>query len=169
MHVENSSKHKIMINKLNLIKAVYEHERICKSFDNDQRKVYRLENTKPLYNEFKEWLEENLNKVLPKSKIGKAIGYTLNQWHKLVTIFENGQFHIDNNLIENKIRPLALGRKNYLFAGSHNGGQRIAMMYSFFATCKQHDINPTQWLENTLDKIADTKLSELDQFIPGNG
>lgn len=152
---------------LNLIKSVYEQERLCKSFDVEQRKSYRLENIKPLYDQFKEWLEENLNKVLPKSKIGKAIGYTLNQWHKLIPFFEDGQFHIDNNLIENKIRPLALGRKNYLFAGSHKAGQRIAMMYSFFATCKQHDVNPYKWLKSTLDEIADTKLSEIEKFIPG--
>lgn len=152
---------------LNLIKSVYEHERLCKSFDAEQRKSYRLENIKPIYDQFKEWLEENLNKVLPKSKIGRAIGYTLNQWHKLIPFFEDGRFHIDNNLIENKIRPLALGRKNYLFAGSHKAGQRIAMMYSFFATCKQKDVNPYKWLKNTLDEIADTKLSKIGKFIPG--
>ena len=153
---------------LTLIKAIYEHERHCKSFDAEKRKSYRFEKIKPLYNQFKEWLEENLNKVLPKSKIGKAIGYTLNQWHKLIAIFEDGRFLVDNNLIENKIRPLALGRKNYLFAGSHKAGQRIAMMYSFFATCKQHEVNPTKWLENTLENIADAKLSELEKFIPCN-
>ena len=75
--------------------------------------------------------------------------------------------HIDNNLIENTIRPLALGRKNYLFAGSHAAAQRIAMMYSFMATCKAQGINPFEWLTNTLDKIADTKRSKLYTLLPG--
>jgi len=151
---------------MQLIQQVYQHERHCKSFKSEDRKIYRLEHTKPLYDEFKEWLQENTNIVLPKSKIGNAIGYTLKQWHKLIAFFDNGKFLIDNNLIENKIRPLALGRKNYLFAGSHKAGQRIAMMYSFFATCKQQQVNPYIWLENTLDVIADTKLSEIEKLIP---
>jgi transposase len=73
---------------------------------------------------------------------------------------------IDNNHIENKIRPLALGRKNYLFAGSHPTAQRIAMMYSFMATCKELDINPYEWLHNTLQHIADTKMSQLHLLLP---
>ena len=75
---------------------------------------------------------------------------------------------LDNNLIENKIRPLALGRKNYLFAGSHDAAQRIAMMYSFFGSCKAHDINPYEWLKGILEKIPETKLSDLESLLPGN-
>ncbi len=74
---------------------------------------------------------------------------------------------VDNNLIENKIRPLALGRKNYLFAGSHDAAQRIAMMYSFFGSCKAHDINPYEWLKDTLERISDMKVSELETLLPG--
>ena len=90
-----------------------------------------------------------------------------NQWPNLITIFKDGRLLIDNNLIENKIRPLALGRKNYLFAGSHEAAQRIAMMYSFFATCKAKGVNPFQWLRHTLENIADTKLSRLHTLLPG--
>jgi transposase len=63
---------------------------------------------------------------------------------------ENGDFHIDNNAIENKIRPVALGRKNYLFAGSHQGAKRTAMFYTFFACCKLNDVNPEKWLNSVL-------------------
>ena len=101
----------------------------------------------------KQWAERQYLKVLPKSPIGKAIKYTLNQWNKLMNIFINADIELDSNLIENKIRPLALGRKNYLFAGSHKGAHRIAMMYSFFATCKANGTNPYEWLTEHLRKF----------------
>ncbi len=87
----------------------------------------------------------------------------------MTRILEHGQVELDNNLIENKIRPLALGRKNYLFAGSHEAAQRIAMMYSFFGSCKANYVNPHEWLKATLDQITETKLSELVLLLPGAG
>ena len=86
---------------------------------------------------------------------------------KRIKILDYENTELDNKLIENKIRPLALGRKNYLFAGSHEAAQRIAMMYSFFGSCKAHNINPYDWLKTTLERIPDTKLSELDKLLPG--
>ncbi len=84
------------------------------------------------------------------------------------SILDHGNVEMDNNLIENKIRPLALGRKNYMFAGSHDGANRLAMMYSFMATCKANGINPYEWLKETLEQIADSKLSNLNKMLPGN-
>ena len=108
------------------------------------------------------------NSVLtPKSPIGKAFTYAQNQWSTLMALFQDGRLLIDNNHIENKIRPLALGRKNYLFAGSHEAGQRAAMVYSLLASCKEHGINPYEWLKDTLDCIPDTKLSQLHNLLPG--
>lgn len=98
---------------------------------------------------------------------GRAITYLNKQWPKLIRVLENERIELDNNLIENKIRPLALGRKNYLFAGSHDAAQRIAIMYSFFGTCKAHDINPYEWLKETLELIPETKLSGLHKLLPG--
>ena len=80
----------------------------------------------------------------------------------------NGDLHIDNNLVENSIRPNALGRKNYLFAGSHDGAQRTAMFYSFLGTCKLNGINPEKWLVLVLDQIADHKVNKLYQLFPQN-
>ncbi|WP_020537580.1 IS66 family transposase, partial [Lewinella cohaerens] len=80
--------------------------------------------------------------------------------------FADGRLLIDNNHIENKIRPLALGRKNYLFAGSHQAAQRAAMIYSFVASCKEQNINPYEWLTDTLNRIAETKMSELPLLLP---
>jgi len=132
-----------------------------------QRKEERQAVTKPLLEELKNWVEKECVTVTPKSPMGKAMTYFQNQWHKLITVIEDGHLEIDNNLIENKIRPLALGRKNYMFAGSHDGAYRLAMMYSFFATCKAKDINPQIWLTETLDVIADHPVNRLEELLPG--
>lgn len=152
---------------LKVIQSIYAHERIAKSRLPQARHDYRLEHTLPIYKGFKYWLDEQACLITPKSPIGKAFTYVQNQWPNLMTLFQDGRLLIDNNLIENKIRPLALGRKNYLFAGSHQGAQRAAMMYSFFATCHLQGINPYQWLNHTLEHIADTKLSKIHCLLPG--
>lgn len=151
---------------LSVIQQIYGHERKIESYDPKERLVYRTQHLKPIIENFKTYLTTEYHKVLPKSTIGKAISYSLNQWTKLENILLDGRLLIDNNLIENKIRPLALGRKNYLFAGSHQAAQRIAMMYSFFATCKHRGVNPYSWLKNAIDNILDTKLSKLETLMP---
>ena len=104
----------------------------------------------------------------PESAIGKAIYYTLSRWNKLCNYIENADLQIDNNLIENSIRPIAIGRKNYLFAGSHKGAERAAMIYSFFGTCKMNNVNPQKWLADVLVKINDIKSSQLHTLLPHN-
>ena len=151
---------------LNIFKQVYDHEVIAKQ--SNDRKEYRSTHIQPLLQELKSWIEQEGIKVLPKSPIGKAMKYTLSQWNKIIGIFEVGRIELDNNLIENKIRPLALGRKNYLFAGSHAGAQRIAMMYSFMGSCQANNVNPYIWLKYTLDNIGQTNIQKLDQFLPPN-
>lgn len=154
---------------LAIYQKIYQIEKACHGMTADKRKNYRQENTKPLLDKLKDWLDERSITALPKSPLGKAIKYTLGQWPKLIAVLDDGKLHLDNNLIENKIRPLALGRKNYLFAGSHDAAQRIAMMYTFFATCKANDLNPYQWIKHILDVIADYKVNELDSLIPRKG
>ena len=100
--------------------------------------------------------------------MGKAIRYSLNLWDKLIRYTQQGRYKIDNNLIENTIRPLALGRKNYLFAGSNKAAQRAAMMYSFFATCKMHEVEPYAWLKDVLNRIPDHKVNQLEDLLPQN-
>jgi transposase len=99
--------------------------------------------------------------------MGKAIGYCTNLWSSLMTYLENGDFHIDNNAIENKIRPVALGRKNYLFAGSHQGAKRTAMFYTFFACCKLNDVNPEKWLSKVWVIGDDYPCNKLQDLFPG--
>ena len=107
------------------------------------------------------------NMVLPKSLIGKAIECYTKLWSSLITYLENGNYQIDNNAIENKIRPVAIGRKNYLFAGSHQGAKRAAMFYTFFACCKLNDVNPEKWLNKVLEVIANYPCNKLHVLFPG--
>ena len=151
---------------LEMYKQLYDIEKQCRNMVCEQRKEYRNENSRPILEKFKKWLDDQAVVVLPKSAIGNAIRYAIRQWPKTIRVLDDGRLEMDNNLIENKIRPLALGRKNYLFADSHDAAQRIAMMYSFFATCKANDVNPFKWLKLTLDKIPDHPVNRLDELLP---
>jgi len=117
--------------------------------------------------QIKTWIEAEQFNVLPKSPIGKAMAYFINQYPKLKAIFDDGRIELDNNLIENAIRPMAIGRKNYLFCGSHGAAQNAAMLYSFLGSCKMQDINPREWLEDTLQKIPDHSIQKLEELLPG--
>lgn len=132
------------------------------------RKELRLEKSLPVINAFGKWLADELKAggILPKSAIGKALIYTLDRWDKLSAYLYDGSVEIDNNLIENAIRPLALGRKNYLFAGSHEAAKRAACIYSFFAMCRKEEVNPFEWLRHVFTNILDTKITELHTLYP---
>jgi transposase len=134
----------------------------------DLAKELRQNESVPLLTGFKSWLLENYNQVTPQSPIGKAISYSLQRWDKLSIYATDGRLRIDNNFVENAIRPLAIGRKNYLFAGSHDGARRAAMLYSFMATCKKQEINPQEWLKDVLGKIADWPQKRLHELLPQN-
>lgn len=155
---------------LALFQRIYAQERIRKEMPLAEQTHFRQHHIKPIYEELYAWLQEELKAdITPKSDYGQALTYLSKQWHKLIRVLDDDRIELDNNLIENKIRPLALGRKNYLFAGSHDAAQRNAMMYSFFGSCKAHDINPYEWLKTTLERIPDTKLLDLEKLLPGNG
>ena len=131
-----------------------------------EAKAVRQEESLPVLTNLKSWLLENYQQVLPQSPIGKAISYSLQRWEKLCVYAGDGRLQIDNNLVENAIRPLAIGRKNYLFAGSHEGARRAAMLYSFMASCKKHDINPQHWLKDILENIADWPQKRIQELLP---
>jgi len=134
----------------------------------DQRKELRLNKSLPIANELGRELSKMYRDVLPKSPLGNALNYIIPRWDSLLAYLYDGMLEIDNNLVENSIRPNALGRKNYLFAGSHNGAQRTAMFYSFFGTCKQHGVNPWKWLKRVLELIPDYPANQLDDLLPQN-
>ncbi len=102
---------------------------------------------------------------MPESPIGKAITYALKLWDRLTVYLYHGQLRIDNKLIENTIRPIALGRKNYLFAGSHAAAKNAAIIYSLLGSCQLNGVNPQEWLEDVLYKLNDSqyegKFSDL--------
>jgi len=105
---------------------------------------------------------------LPKSPLGKALAYCIPRWDYLMNYLHDGSLEIDNNFAENAIRPIALGRKNYLFAGSSRGAERAAMFYSFFGTCKKNDVNPYEWLKKVLELIPQHKANKLHELLPQN-
>ncbi len=156
---------------LDYFKKVYAVEKQIKQLqttDDEKIAVYRKEKALPIWREFFEWAKAQQIKALPKSPFGKALFYLLQRKEKLTHYCEDGKLQIDNNLVENSIRPLALGRKNYLFAGSHDAAQRIAMMYSFFGSCQKQGINPAKWLKFVLDNIPQTPINKIEQLLPNH-
>jgi transposase len=154
-----------MLEKMGLLYAIEKKAREEK-YSHAQRHELRQQQAIPVLNEIKQWLDANKEKHLPKSPITKAILYSLNQWDQLCLYTSNGMLEIDNNLVENIIRPLAIGRKNYLFAGSDKAATNAGMAYSFIACCINHQINPLLWIEDTLRKLPDTKSSQLHTLLP---
>lgn len=134
----------------------------------EQRTEKRQKEAVPVLEKIKNWMSEHAFKVAPKSPLGKAIQYTLSRWAGLSVYAMHGQVEIDNNLVENAIRPLAIGRKNYLFAGSHDAADMTAAMYSFMSTCKKNNINEIEWLTDVFDRIQSHKQKDLYQLLPNN-
>ncbi len=130
--------------------------------------ISELRNTvsKPVIDALEKYLFDQKDTVLPKSDIGKAVHYALSLMPRLKVYLTDPVLLPDNNLVENTIRPLALGRKNYMFAGSHESAQRIAMMYSFFGSCKLNGVEPYAWLKHTLENILDCNIQKLKELLP---
>jgi len=143
-----------------------EHDAREKGLTHDEIKLLRQEKSAPILLEMEIWMKDKLSKALPKSAIGQAIAYTLTLWPRLIRYIDQGRFNIDNNLIENSIRPVALGRKNYMFAGSHDAAQQAAIVYSLLATCKINNVEPFEWLSNTLSVISTYPADQLFKLLP---
>jgi len=120
----------------------------------------------PIIQELEKWVKINRPKVLPSSAIGEALRYFDNNFRRLGRYVNDGRYLIDNNLAENGVRALALGRKNYMFCGNHESARRTAIIYSLLGTCKINNVNPTEWLTDVLHRINDTKTSQLKNLLP---
>jgi transposase len=155
---------------LTQIQLLYAVEKHCaeNNYSIDEIKQYRQDYAVPILKILHQILQTQLLNSLPKSPLGIALQYTLARWDKLKVYMDDGNLKIDNNLIENSIRPVAIGRKNYLFAGNHEAAQRSAMLYSLFATCKLHNVNPIQWLTYVFENINDHKINAIEQLLPQN-
>jgi len=153
---------------LKLIQLLYAIEALARedNMTHQQRHELRLEKSLPIINEIGSYIYNERSKVLPKSPIGVAFEYCANRWISLQNYLKDGMLEIDSNLIENSIRPLALGRKNYLFAGNHEAAENIAMFYSFFGTCKKNEIDPQKWITYVINNINDTKAAQLNELLP---
>jgi transposase len=128
----------------------------------------RQEKAAPILEALGKWMQQVYTEVLPKSAIGMALAYSIQRWPRLMIYATNGKLNIDNNPVENSIRPVAIGRKNYLFAGSHEAAQRSAMLYSLMGTCKLHDLNPFNWLKNVLEIIPAHPINRIQELLPYN-
>ena len=134
----------------------------------EQRHELRLDESLPILNALGTWMAEQVRTTLPKSPFGKALIYSVSRWDNLMAYLKDGYLEIDNNLVENAIRPNALGRKNHLFAGSHAGAQKAAMFYSFFGTCKFNDVDPFKWMKTVLEIMPDYPANKLVDLLPQN-
>jgi transposase len=155
---------------LEQIGLLYNIERKVREQQLDAEQILRLRQTEaiPILTFLGKWMKEAYLKALPKSTIGKALGYSIERWPELMLYATNGKLKIDNNPVENSIRPLAIGRKNYLFAGSHDAAKRSAMLYSLMGTCKLHSLNPFIWLRDVLQRIATQPINKIEKLLPQN-
>jgi transposase len=139
--------------------------------DHEQRAELRKRLAYPILCAFEKWIVKYYPKVLPKGKMGKALSYTYSLFHRLSRYHLDGRYQIDNNLVENAIRPLAIGRRNFMFCGNHDSAENAAIMYSLLGCCKACDVNPREWLTDVLSKIPaynnDYSL-DLADLLPHN-
>lgn len=148
------------------IKQLYAVEHEAKACDVTDRRSLRQQKSVPLLAALKPWLDQLAVTTLPKSPLGEAVTYARNQWGALNVYVTDGALAMDNNLAERAVKPYAIGRKNWLFFGSDDGGRRLAILSSFTATCQQFSTNPWTWLQQTLTKLPLTPADQLATLLP---
>jgi transposase len=158
---------------LEQIELLYRVETMAtdQNLDYQKRADLRCRLAYPILCAFEKWIVKYFPKALPKGRMIKALGYTYNLFHRLSRYHLDGRYQMDNNLVENTIRPMALGRKNYLFCGNHDAAENAAIMYSLLGSCKAQEINPREWLIDVLTRIPvynnDYSL-DLADLLPHN-
>lgn len=153
---------------LSFISKLYRIEAKAKDYSPDKRQALRQEAI-PILTQFKAWLDEAEPQLTPKSYIGKAVRYTLNQWEKLIRYTDDGQLSIDNNHTERDIRPFTTGRKNWLFSKTVKGAEASAILYSIVMTCRANDINPYYYFEKLFAELPQREPgADLTDLLPWN-
>ena len=150
------------------IGLLYKVEQQCKNMSAFARCRYRKKHSKPILKELYRWLKKQLKILVPNTPIIKAVNYMLNHWRALCNYLSNGYLDIDNNKGERAMRRVAIGRKNWMFAGSDEGGKRTAIIYSILETCKQNDINPFEYLKDLFTRLPNAKQSDIKSLLPYN-
>src|SRR5262249_1264448 len=147
-------------------RQLYELERHAKEFSDEQRRQMRQDLAVPILGQFHTWLEAQRPDVLPKSPMGEAIGYALNNWEALRRYTEAGFLAIDNNTAEREMKRVAIGRKNWLTGGSPRGGQTAAVLFSFTSTCQRLGVEPWAYLQDVLARLSVTRAGQLGDLLP---
>ncbi len=153
---------------LHEIGKLYDIERQINGKSPDQRREVRQKYSKPIAEHFKAWCEAQLDRISGKSNLAKAIRYGLSRWHAFTLFLEDGRVAIDNNAAERAIKPVAMGRKNWMFAGSMAGGETLADAMTLIETAKLNGINPQDYLTDILARINDHKINRLSELLPWN-
>ena len=153
---------------LGVFARLYQIETLCAKMTDEERRAARQEHALPILQAFRKWIDEQ-QPLLPKSPIGQAATYTLNQWDALLRYCDDGELSIDNNLSERTVKMQAIGRKNWLFVGSRAGGDRVAILFSLVASCKANGVEPWAYLNDLfthLPAIPSDQPELLDAFLP---
>jgi transposase len=153
---------------LERIAALYAIEKQIHGRSPEERQEIRNTRSRPLLVSLKQWLEATLDKLSRKSDTAIAVRYALGRWEALLRYCDDGRLEIDNNAAERALRAVALGRKNYLFAGSDRGGESAARIYSLIGTAKLNGVNPESYLRNLLCRIADHPINRIEELLPWN-
>jgi transposase len=148
------------------IGTLYAIEQRIRGKPAEERREIRIEEAQPLLADLHAWLEKKLHALSRKSEVAAAIRYALSRWPALLRYVEDGRIEIDNNCAERALRAVALGRKNYLFAGSDSGGERAASMYTLIGTAKLNGLDPEAYLRTVLTRIADHPIKRIEQLLP---
>jgi transposase len=151
---------------MGVIKSLFDIERLAAALPEDERKDLRQRLAKPKLDALKIWLDETRLTEPPKTKLGEAITYTLNRWRALLVYIDHPFVEISNNASERSIKPMVLSRRNWLFAGSEEGGHTAATIMSLIETCKRLGINPVDYMKDVLTRLPAAKLSQVDDFLP---
>ena len=151
---------------LTRIAALYEIESRIRGKPPDERTAMRQACAKPLFDDLQIWLETTLPNVPGRSELAGAMRYAITRMKRLKIYLEDGRLEIDNNAAERSVRGIALGKKNYLFAGSDAGGERAAILYTLIETAKQNGVDPQAWLTHVIENIADHPINKIDQLLP---
>ncbi|MEX2367478.1 MAG: IS66 family transposase [Pseudohongiellaceae bacterium] len=150
------------------IGALYAIEADIRGQTVEARSSVRRARAGPLLTDLKVWMNQALAKISKKSELATTIRYALTRWPALTRYVDDGLLEIDNNIAENALRTVALGRKNYLFAGSDAGGERAALVYSLIGTAKLNGVNPQAYLQHVLTRIADHPINRIEELLPWN-